>query len=163
MLFMLNRHGVKNCGWRFPTAEGLIISDYDDPENAFAAVPDTDYALYGSNPPDLSLSGDAGLTYSDEANCVWTNTPTVYTYGGPNDLWGLAWTVGMLQDGQFTIFLDNTSWNTRGQDYYNFGFSIPLTATITGIEVQVRARYWTAYGFDKLYLYYIRARVYYTR
>jgi hypothetical protein len=59
----------------------------------------------------LLMLAVTGMTYgSDYANdSNWFDTPTVRTYGGPNDTWGYAWTPADINDPTFGLYYSVTN------------------------------------------------------
>lgn len=116
------------------------------------------------NDHDVTLLKAGSPVGNNKAQVGWSGlAPETFTYGSSSDLWGTTWTPADINNTGFGIQISvNNSGvgsDTAGIDYVSltvsytapagttvsdyvqgsqFGFSIPATTTITGIEVDVK-------------------------
>lgn len=130
-----NMTGVGSLAWTNP---GNITAD----DSSYAVIDGNDF---GETYSDTTVSivradGSVGSTNKAQAG-AWSGTETVVSYGGTTDLWGETWTPADINDSDFGAVLSitrsfgDTSNYLRGS---NFGFSIPSSATITGIQLDIK-------------------------
>jgi len=99
----------------------------------------------------------------------YPTSDTYLSYGGPTSLWGLSWTPADINASNFGVAVSarETKFDETVAQYLkatNFGFSIPTTATINGIKVEVELKADTALlaAHTDAYIDHIRITVYYS-
>jgi len=73
-----------------------------------------------------------------------STTDTYFSYGGSSDAWGETLTGVDINDSDFGVVLQVDQGGGAYSDYLqasNFGFSVPATATIDGILVEIERHY----------------------
>ena len=132
-----------------------------DDTRAFSAL------LYeGSNVIENSIKiVKTGTILGDEksTSAAVSFTESYISYGGSSDLWGETWTAEDINDVDFGVV---GSWkDTSVISHYlkatNFGFSIPVGATVNGILVEIEQRKVVGSG-STINVDHIRITVYYT-
>lgn len=85
---------------------------------------------------------------------AWSLTPSVKTYGGEGDLWGENWSPADINDSDFG-FANSFGYMMESKstelETKNFNFNIPLSATITGIKVDVNRHLYSTGGKFPVY------------
>lgn len=118
--------------WATP---GNIISD----NTTYAKVTGL-YQALTDNAAKLIKSNGSYSTQDKSSLIYWPGSLSINTYGGAGDLWGESWTPNDINSSNFGFVMglvdsvENSSSLLKAQ---NFGFSIPVSATITGIKVEV--------------------------
>jgi hypothetical protein len=98
----------------------------------------------------------------------WPLTDSYVSYGSSSNLWGETWTPTDINDVDFGVVISKQDIYDLNYSHYlkatNFGFSIPLTATIDGITVDVERSYLNdgPMGSNLASVDYIRITVNYT-
>ena len=126
-------------------------NDWIDPGNITA-----DDASYAVGPGDLagtsikdyvvSLVDDTGTVVGTNKafSTNWSGTETTATYGGSQDLWGIAWTPTMLNSANFGAALSAIEGvNSTISNYLvgsNFGFAFSSESTIEGIQLDIKRK-----------------------
>lgn len=151
-----------STGLQFPSATPAPNGGWTNPSNAFASddVYTTVPHQSGCRCPFLYLSGDGGVTYSS-LNIVgpFGTTDNMMTAGSSTDLWGTTWVDTNFTNTNFRLKIANPS-TLIEQGYGNFNFSIPASAPILGIEVQVEEHGDSAFTTE--YIDAIQVNVYYS-
>jgi len=169
---------MSDTGWKNP---GTCVDDdiigtvaWSNPDNA--KVSDDTYTRSvgrGGVTPNLKdnrvsiVKSDGSIGTQNKALGTWSSTESYVSYGGVDDLWGEAWVVEDVNDINFGVVLSVDSYYqdiTLYSHYLkasNFSFSVPMGATIDGIEVEIERKFtWT---FDQnADVDHIRIKVYYT-
>lgn len=125
----------------------LLIPSVLNPTNAYAS--DNTYAqITGcvSGQLDISLSFDGGSTYTSLLSNTFSPADGYLSYGsGSTELWGSAITGDDVDNTSFRLKMShNNGFMTISQVYSTFGFAISATAILTGLEVEVEAKYTSA-------------------
>lgn len=129
-----NDSAYGNTSWTNP---GNITAD----DSSYATVADS---FGGATVVDSVVSivkadGTIGTTNKASAT-AWDTTDTIATYGSSTDLWGETWSPANINDADFGAVLSATVGGAVTSNYLkgtNYGFAIPVTATIRGIELQI--------------------------
>lgn len=130
-----NDGSIGATAWTNPSNITLNDGSYATVGNAsLSAVYDNRVSLVKSN----GTIGTVNKAYST----FWPTSDTVAVYGGPTDLWGESWSPADINDADFGAVLsviagEDTSNYLKGT---NYGFSIPVTATIRGIELSINRK-----------------------
>lgn len=101
-----------------------------------------------------------GLTATE-----WPTTESYISYGSPSDLWDETWEAEDINDVDFGVVLSAVNDTPKTSHYLkatNFGFSIPVGATINGILVEIEKKSAYSFGHMMAYVDHIRITVYYT-
>ena len=81
-------------------------------------------------------------------------------------MWDETWTPADINDSDFGVVYSVSEPENPSQSHYlkatNFGFTIPINATIDGIEIKIENHRITAMGRDKAFVDVIEIIVYYT-
>lgn len=114
------------------------------------------------------VKSDASIGAENKGDTVnaWSSTEAYYSYGGAADLWSEAWTPADINDVDFGVVLSIYGGFGTESHYLkatNFGFTIPVGATINGILVEIERKA-LACGPEckEAYVDHIRITVYYT-
>lgn len=128
------------------------------------------------------VKADASLGTTNKASlATWRSTPepdfmgdnwaTVAnpgytTYGGEADLWGETWTADDINDADFGVAIKLKKVSANQYTTYlkvtNFGFNIPVDATITGIKMDMERWVYNPSNYEPFeYVDHIRIFVYY--
>lgn len=126
--------GVGNTAWTSPGNITLDDSSYASISDSFggASVVDNVVSL-------VKADGSIGTTNKASA-IVWDTTDTIATYGGQTDLWGETWSPADINNANFGAVLSAKVGSVVIGNYLKgsgFGFAIPVTATILGIQLQI--------------------------
>jgi len=102
---------------------------------------------------------------------AWDNPLSVEDYnsfGGETELWGLTLAPSTINDTDFGFVVNFTGYD-HGSNYEthylkatNFGFSIPIEATINGVKVELQNKYWRPTTGARAYIDHVRITIYYT-
>ena len=144
---------------------------WSNPDNAkisndtYATVETRNYA--GEN---ITKLVKGGTVQGDDKSIGIVHIPTIeqyVSYGGENDLWGLAFTSDNINATDFGVVFSVVG--NAGNDFYshylkatNFGFSILSGSTINGIEVEIEQKRTGDAGSYVVNVDHIRITVYYT-
>lgn len=96
---------------------------------------------------------------------AWSTIFATTTYGGAADLWGTTWTYADINNANFGLVLNAWQVNRATSNYLkwtNFGFSLPVGATILGIEVTIEKKASNAALENFAHIDYAKVTVYYT-
>lgn len=110
---------------------------------------------------DVSVSKDAGVTYSLLLSNTFTAVEGYQTYGsGSTELWGITLTGDDIDDTSFRLKISHfNGFQTIYQVYKTFGLAIGAANILTGLEVRVEAKYISADA--AIYVDNIQAKAYY--
>ena len=153
---------AQSTGFQSPTATAAPSGGWTNPTDAFASddVYTTVPHQSGCRCPFLYLSWDNGVTYtSPQLVGPFGTVDNTMTAGSSSDTWGHAWTPAELSNANFRFKIANPS-TLIEQGYADFNFTIPVGATITGIEVSVEEHGDSAYTTE--YIDLIQVNVHYT-
>lgn len=153
---------AQSTGFQSPTATAAPTGGWTNPTGAFASddVYTTVPHQSGCRCPFLYLSWDNGVTYtSSQIVGPFGTTDNTMTAGSSSNTWGHAWTPAELSNANFRLKIANPS-TLIEQGYADFNFTIPVGATITGIEVSVEEHGDSAYTTE--YIDLIQVNVHYT-
>lgn len=98
------------------------------------------------------LKGGTPSATNHSTGANWANTTdAVFTYGNPTDLWGETWLPADINASNFgaRLQIDNVGDATIKSNYLDasdFGFAIPSTAVIDGIELNIERHMQTGSG-----------------
>lgn len=114
-------------------------------------------------------NADQGTQKDESTTTKLGTTSSYYTNvrGGPTDKWGYAVTPQIINSSTFGIRVRSNVTEYSEAIITNFGFSIPTTATINGIEIYLRQYYTRKPDGQGGYTYtsyqgYFQLKVYYT-
>lgn len=133
-------YAINSAGTSYGSDQTFTTNGFTNPANAYA-----DDSSYATTPGDtgdiwIQLSGDGGSTWTSKLTKTFTGTETAQTYGnGATELWGATWTNTNVNDTNFRLRI-GCGTATWGEIYKTFGFS-PPTSTMTGIEVECKAKW----------------------
>ncbi len=153
---------AQSTGFQSPTATTTPTGGWTNPANAFASddVYTTVPHQSGCRCPFLYLSWDNGASYtSPQLVGPFGTVDNTMTAGSASDTWGHAWTPAELSNANFRFKIANPS-TLIEQGYADFNFTIPVGATITGIEVMVEEHGDSSYTTE--YIDLIQVNVHYT-
>lgn len=158
---------------------GTVVDDatvgtveWSNPDNA--KVSDNTYASadtnFGTGPQYADyavkiVKSDGSIGTENKANLsisAWPTTEAYINYGSASDLWSEVWTASDINDVDFGVVISAVDSGARKTHYLkasNFGFSIPIGATINGILVSIEKK---GIGYQEFYIDHIRITIYYT-
>lgn len=139
--YYVRAYGINEGGTSYGSEVSFTTLGFTNPTNAYSS--DNNYAtvVADSGTIAISLSGDGGSTYTSELSKTFTGVEGSQTYGnGSTELWGRSWTGDDVDDTSFRVYVRCGSL-TWGQIYKTYGFAISASATLTGIEVSVEAKW----------------------
>jgi hypothetical protein len=99
-----------------------------------------DFSSSSAQDSQVKLTVDAGTSGVGNNKAVATLYPSTFTsqiYGGSADVWGASLTPAIVNSSSFGVYLEIDN-NLVAS---SFGFTIPTSATITGITVEINRRY----------------------
>lgn len=141
-------NGAKNQDWAtteynnhssIATFWGSVINDsFTNPANIY--VSDNTYTTITTAETTVyvSVSKDAGVTFSDELSKTLTSSDTVVSFGTTpaSEVWGLNWTRADLVNSLFRV---KVRVGNNQQIYKTFGFTTG-TETVYGIEINIEGK-----------------------
>jgi hypothetical protein len=120
------------------------ISYFTNPANAYAN--DGSFATAGSDTGVLAvyISKDGGTTWSTPKTNTYT-TLAYQTYGSSTDTWGLSMTGANINSATlFCVKITSGTTNQHSQIYKGFGYAETAGSAVTGLRVQIDAKYATS-------------------
>ncbi len=127
-----NDTGTGTYAW---TSPGNITAN----DSSYASVSGFDFGGQSDNRVSIVKSdGSIGATNKAAAG-TWGTAEAVITYGGTSDLWNETWTPNDINNANFgaVLAVDVVGGTSNYLKGTNYGFAIPLTATILGIKLEV--------------------------
>ena len=135
-----------------------VVPLITDPTNAYTS--DASYMTMDSSVSGvvgISVSKDAGVTYSPVLTNTFTAVEAYQTYGsGSTELWGTSFSGAEITNTNFRLKITH---NGVSHIYKNFGFAISASYVLTGLEIRVQGKY--IIGDAKNYINDIDIKIYY--
>lgn len=140
-LYYVRAYAINAFGTSYGSEVSFTSVDFLNPTNAYAD--DSDYMTAQADTGDIkiSLSDDGGSTYGSVVTSVFTGTESTNTFGlGEDELWGKTWTGLKVNDTNFRLKIA-VGTNPAFHIYKTFGFSPAEDVILTGIKVEVKAKW----------------------
>ncbi len=166
-----------------PNSPGTMADDatvgdraWSSPDNA--KVSDDTYTfvgtLFGADQPAIEetikiVKADSSLSATNKSTGATIPTTEAYiSYGNATELWGESWTPANINSSNFGVVFNcsvtggEANWLSHYLKATNFNFSIPVDATIDGIQVDIEQKKTTVSGRTRANVDHIRITVTYT-